>query len=284
MSRDFDDILNDCLERAARGEGLQQCMESYPEYREELAPLLGVANVTMQAAASATYGPQVKAHGLSRLTQALTNRETAKKSRFGFLWRPVARPIALGFIAVLLTSIAAGGTTMASSSSTPGDPLYWVKTTKESISLRMPRSNESKAQMHAQLASVRGEEMRKLVARGNVQSAQVLVMQIQHHLNQSAAYSGIVIVIDPIEMPANPRRIRQARRMAELKALLEHDGRMLRSHLSELLKNAPPEKQRRIKQIIRKSDLWYRILIEAMNDDPQLRLFWRVEPVNSGAQ
>ena len=42
MSRDFDDILNDCLERVARGEGLQQCMESYPEYREELAPLLGV--------------------------------------------------------------------------------------------------------------------------------------------------------------------------------------------------------------------------------------------------
>ena len=38
--------------------------------------------------------------------------------------------------------------TMASSESVPGDTLYWVKRTKESISLMIPQSDMSRAERH----------------------------------------------------------------------------------------------------------------------------------------
>ena len=80
----------------------------------------------------------------------------------------MANSIVLGFALVLMTAVAAGGTTIASADSVPGDPLYWVKTTKESITLRMNSSDMAKAQTHARLAGERGDEMRKLISNGRL--------------------------------------------------------------------------------------------------------------------
>ena len=48
MSQEFNNALNDCLERVSQGENLQKCLSEYPQYREELGPLVQVAVSTIQ--------------------------------------------------------------------------------------------------------------------------------------------------------------------------------------------------------------------------------------------
>ena len=112
----------------------------------------------------------------------------------------MARPIAIGVGAILLLVTGAGVATAASSDSVPGDSLYWVKTTKESIQLRLPRSDASRAEAYAHLATVRGGEMRRLVERGRFADAESLMKRMNHHLRRSAMYAGVDVSPRP-EMP-----------------------------------------------------------------------------------
>ena len=280
MSRDFDDALNDCIERIAMGEDMQKCVSRYPQHEEELAPLVRVGMATMGAAATASYGTQAKARGLSRLNQALADWRAPKRRLIPFVWRPLARPVLIALVAVLLTGLAAGGTTVASANSVPGEPLYWVKTVKEKISLKLRRSDIGKAGNHARLANERGEEMRKLIARGRVQEAERLMSRITHHLNKSSLYAGVSLTFNDTEMPVKPTGLRKSHNTLKLRARLERDGTTLRSDLTELLRNAPPGVKHRVQQLMRRSELRYRVLIAGLHDDtsPRQWPFWRVEP------
>jgi hypothetical protein len=191
----------------------------------------------------------------------------------------VAKPIALGLVAASLMVLAAGGATLASANSVPGEPLYWIKTTKENISMKLPRSDISRAQAHARRANVRGHEMRRLIAKGNIQGAELLAARMRRHLNESAMYAGVLIPVDHIEMPARPMRLKVGRRSLELRAILEDDGRLLRVELIRLAREAPPGQQRKIRRLLRGSDLRYRVLIEAIEprESPGSLPFWRVE-------
>jgi hypothetical protein len=42
-NRQFDDILNLCLDRILKGETVEGCLQSYPEMAKELEPLLRTA-------------------------------------------------------------------------------------------------------------------------------------------------------------------------------------------------------------------------------------------------
>ena len=286
MSRKFDDILNECLERIAAGEDIQQCADRYPQHREELVPLLGVAAGTMGVAATPPNVAQAKARGLTRLTQALAEHGAPEKPRVPFFWRPVARPIVIGLAAVLLTAMAAGGTTVAATNSLPGNPLYWVKTTKENITLRLPRSDIQTAKMHAGLAQERGKEMRRLIAKGRIDEAELVAGRMRGHLSKSAVHAGVVVPANTVEMPLRTDQPHMTRNALELRARLERDGRVLRAELLELLSKVPPRHRERVRQVLRESELRYRILIEALyvGESPQRSPLQRVEPPRSNDQ
>lgn len=284
MIRNFDDILNECLERIAGGEDMQSCLKRYPEHAEELTPLLRAAQTTMRIAASTSVRPEAKARGLDQLVRAISDRGVPQKRRFGVFQIPLAaRPLVIGFVVVLIVSMAAGGTTVvASSDSVPGDPLYWVKTTKENISLRfVPRSGMEKAEYHAKLASRRGQEMRVLMLRGKITGAERLMVRINDHLKESAAYAGIPMVMgDPLEAPIPSLNPKHRTPMLRIRAIFERDGDILRIRLTDVISNVPIEQRHRAELIIRRSDLRYRLMIQAFggNNSPELRPFWRVQP------
>ena len=287
MSTDFDDVLNDCLERLARGEDIHQCVGRYPDHEAELFPLLSVAVATMELAASPAYGPEAKAQGLKRLSQALADRGTPRWWHIPFqLWRPVTKPLIIGLMTLFVTVLAAGGTTLASSNSVPGEPLYWVKKTKENISLKIPWSQMKQAQIHAHLASVRGQELRQLIARDRIGDAELLVSQINHHLNESAMRAGIPLPANPVEMPVNPIGPRMDRNVLQLRADLERDSEKLKVELVELMGEVPSIHRYRVQQVMRQSDLGYRILIDCMQqgNSPGRLPFWKVEPLQAGRQ
>ena len=44
--REFNNILDECLERVINGETIEQCLASHPEYAAEIEPLLTGPSVT----------------------------------------------------------------------------------------------------------------------------------------------------------------------------------------------------------------------------------------------
>lgn len=282
MSRRFDDALNDCLDRVARGEDIQQCLNLYPEHEKELAPLLSVAIPTLRVARSATYRPDARSRGLSRLGQALADMRAPRSRGVPAFWRQLAKPVLVGFAAVFLLAVAAGGTTAAASDSIPGDTLYWVKTTRENLSLKLSRSDIQKAQVHARLASEREEEVEELLLRGRYSEAQALVNRMMHHLDESVEHAGIVLVSSSnIEAPA-ARWEGNRDDFVKLRALMEQNEQRMRAMTAQRLQNLPPAQRQKMQQVLSRPQVRYRVIISAMDDRSQQRLFWMVVPPRFG--
>ena len=283
--RELDDILDDCLERIRGGEGVEECAGRYPAYRDELVPLLEVAAATMRVASTVPYRLEAKARGLSRLTSAVLQRGAPRARRFSWPgWRPrIAHSLLVGLFAVLLATGTAFGASVASSDSVPGDALYWVKTTRESISLMVPQSDMARANKHVGMARVRGQEMSRLVASGRFDDAELMAKRMRRHLNQSAVYVHLIMPTNPVEMPMRTTGREGRQNAVDLIVRLERDGGFLRARLLELPRLMPQGEQRRVDLLRRRSELGYRIFIAALEDGsaPPWRPFWRTEPPRS---
>ena len=280
-SRRFADILSDCLERVEAGEDIHRCAGAYPEHADELLPLLRVA-AEMRAASTLPNTADAKSRVLVRFNQAVAGKQPYHRPRVPARLRPFAKPLALAFVAVAITAVAAGGTTVAASNSVPGEPLYWVKTTRESISLRfVPRSDMSAAKIHAGLAEERGKEMRTLIARGNILGAEKLGDRMRQHLDDSASRIGVVVPVNPREMPIIVSIHATNGHPQELRERLEQGGTRLRAGLLQLMRDMPPQRQQRIKHLMQESDLGYRLLLRALytgNAPQQTPLGVLIEP------
>ena len=280
MSNKLDDAFSDCLERVAQGERISDCAARYPEHAEELISLLSVASATQRAASSISYTQAVKMRGLNRMNQALMAGSYKRRRRLLFTFgSPVAKPVLIGFVAVFLIIVAAGGTTVAANNSVPGDALYWVKTTRESVELKIPRSDESKAQTHVRLAGTRGDEQRRLIERGDIGRAELLSARIRYHLNASSQLAGITIVVNPIEMPLRSYGVRSNSGASKLRAHVEQDRTRLRVRMYEVMSNIPPQDRVRVERMFRRFDIGYRVMIEAMSTGrpPSRGLFFRFD-------
>ena len=123
IGRDFDDILDDCLERLAAGESVAECCSRYPEHAEELERLLLSAAAVRQTARAAPRLAAARARGYERFAQALAQRAAAPApapslwERLAEMLRtPVARPVLAAFAAILVVLFVAGGTSVAARS------------------------------------------------------------------------------------------------------------------------------------------------------------------------
>ena len=267
MGGNLDDILNDCLDRMARGEAVVDCVRRYPEHKEALTPLLQTAMTTMQVAQSITFRPEAKARGLQRLTAALAARRASKPSVtdrfFGRLRLP--RRLAVGMSAAAIATVVAVGTTAASSDAVPGDPLYWVKTTRENISLMMSKSDLDRARSHIRLAGVRGEEVRRLVDRGRLDNADRATARINHHINESAGVIGIMLIPRNIEMPYTSGARMRGENATDLRGRLERHHQILRDRFLEMQQQLPRSEQQRLVVLRVKTEFGFRVFIAAID-------------------
>ena len=282
MGGNLDDILNDCLDRLARGEAVVDCVRRYPEHKEALTPLLQTAMTTMRVAQSITFRPEAKARGLQRLTAALAARRASKPSvieRFFGRFR-LPRHVAVGMSAAAIATVVAVGTTAASSDAVPGDPLYWIKTTRENISLMMPKSDLDRARSHIRLAGIRGEEVGRLVGRGRLDEADRATARINHHINESAGVIGIMLIPRNIEMPYTSSVPMRGENATDLRRRLERHHQILRDRFIEMQQQLPPSEQQRLVVLRVKTEFGFRVFIAAIDArggqaNPP---FWRTEP------
>ncbi len=158
--RDFDDILNECIERIIKGESVESCLETYPANATELEPLLRTAEDTLKAAAI-TPRPEFRQQAGNEFQAALLNLKP-QKSGF-FRWQ--ARWVTV-VSAVIVILLAGGGTVAASSNSLPDEPLYVVKLVTENIRLALTTSELGKAELYAEFANRRVDEIIKMAEKG----------------------------------------------------------------------------------------------------------------------
>ena len=283
--RQLDNLLNECIERLANGQTVADCIAAYPGHEVELAPLLEVADATLQAASSTTYSPEAKARGLNRLNEAIASRSERRRALFQWPdWRsPVARPVIAGISVVLVIAATAMGADAMAADSAPGDALYWLKTSKESISLRMPRSDVSRAEEHARLANERTHEIGQLMDQGKFVEAERHSDEVRHHLTQSAQLVGLRMSTNPMELPPRTVSPTSKKDLEELTARLRRNRIVFSAMLSAYLRTAPASDRAMVMVMKRRNELVYRAMIAVLEsgDGATWPPFYRTEPPRS---
>jgi hypothetical protein len=183
-NKEFDNILNDCLERLLlKGESLQQCLARYPEQAAELKPLLETALAAREAT---TIQPRPDFRARARYEFNSVLKETAAgKSRTSWGWFPRWATVAAIILAVVLVG---GGTVVAADSSMPDSPLYSVKLATEQVHLTLTPSQIAKAEYCAQLADRRVAEIAYMADKGDVEQVEVLTRRLDDKLELMVAF------------------------------------------------------------------------------------------------
>lgn len=153
MSKEMEEILEECLRRLKEGDGIESCLSHYPEKAEELRPLLYAAIRAREAFSRIQPHPYFKAKLKYRLL-SLSQRRAYWQQRWAF-----------ALLSVLVLFLLGGGAVWASSGSLPDQPLYPVKLATEKVQLFLSPSPHAKASLQARLIEKRMEEMERMIAR-----------------------------------------------------------------------------------------------------------------------
>ena len=286
MSGEFVETLNDCVERLTNGESIQACLDRYPMYADELRPLLEVSASTIRAADELQPDPSVRKRNFQRFAQA-ASQASLHRERPRPWWRryqrfaPIARPALVGLMAITIMVTGVGATTAASSNSVPGEPLYWVKTTRENVESRLPRSDESRANYEAKLAQIRGDEINKLIQRGEFTRANGAMSRMTVHLKRCARHAGITVAANPVEMPFRPNSNMGSDNANRLGERLENDRRIFKMKAERVQMQLTPEQRARVVHFLRQTDLGYRLFIDATLANSPVRRPFVIVPAPS---
>ena len=106
MKDSLDRILDECIDRINRGEAIEACLNEYPEYRDELGPLL-YAMLDTKTAYSFTPSKRIRSFHRQRFTAALVASRERRERRqplfkwilgWSKVWAPVAAAIVIALV------------------------------------------------------------------------------------------------------------------------------------------------------------------------------------------
>lgn len=283
-SKEFDDILNECLDRLlAKDATVEQCLASYPEQADELKPLLQVAVATRRTAAIQPR-PDFRARARYQFHAALREIE-GKRGRLFFRWLPQWAAVVT---VVLVLLLAGGGTVAAASNSMPDEPLYQVKLATEQVWLTLNFSDMGKARLNAVLADRRVAEIVYLAGKGDVRRVEAITRRLDKYLAMMAMLASIPEVEDapagmaeapaaaPAEMSEAPAPVPgrakgrgnafgRGNDRADLRVRVAHWAVSQPAALRAALEKAPEEVRAALLRAIAVSEAGYEKALEALD-------------------
>lgn len=186
MSKEFDNILDECLERLlVNGETIEQCLQSYPEQAANLKPLLQTALATRQAVAIQPPA-EFKARARYQFRSALQEWASRRSHPF-FGWLPRWATVVTIVLAVLLIG---GGTIAAASYSMPDSLLYPIKLATEQVQLTLTPSDIGKARLYAKFVDRRVAEIIYTANKGNAQQIEATTQRLDKRLVMLASLTS----------------------------------------------------------------------------------------------
>jgi hypothetical protein len=181
MRHDLDTALDQCLVWLRNGMGIEDCLASYPEYANQLRPLLELAAQVGRVIAPASSAA-ARAAGEQRMLTALAQRQERAASTNPVIWylqramrtitasapgclRPTSN---LAIVSLFILSIAVGALTVATSThSLPGDALYPVKTIAQQTRLFLTRDSETHRQLEEQFSAQQRRDVQSVLKAGH---------------------------------------------------------------------------------------------------------------------
>jgi hypothetical protein len=172
-NRDFDQILDICLDRLQTGATLADCLASYPQHAAQLAPLLQVASLLETPAGPTMSDEGLRAGEARLLAQAARLRSTQRKAGTLPLTGLIRRLAAAGIAGMVLVCGMLGVGTV-SAASLPGSPLYPVKQATEAVVTWAAFTPQLQTTVHLAWAERRLDEAEALLARDGTADPAVL--------------------------------------------------------------------------------------------------------------
>lgn len=156
---DLLNAFNDCIERLAHGETINDCLYRYPQHSSTLGPMLQTVLLVKQATVSSAEAEHAKNRMRERVAVAAIQRLRPQSPRITFY-----RQFRLAMAGVLIfTVVGLLGLTVAAQDALPGDSLYSVKRLREDVWLALPGKQES---LQQQFSRQRVEEIKSLLDQG----------------------------------------------------------------------------------------------------------------------
>lgn len=230
--------LEVCLQQLQTGSSIEQLLEMYPHWAEELRPVLQTAQAAQQVADAVKKSTDSEVFQAARLrsrTKMLAALEAGTKTRRPLQQgQPQARGLRLGFaILVLLVLVGAGAFTSVSAAARalPGERLYPLKIASEKARLTFTRSSEARLELEQAFDEERKEEVAELIE-GAGGSGQDLDVHFAGTLTDRQPGSWLVGGIH-IVVPDDARLVGQIQTgiVVEVRGHLQTDGSVLASSI-----------------------------------------------------
>lgn len=174
MKADIESALEDCIARIRSGEGIEACLQSYPEHAADLRTMIAASLEISSVEVTPPY--LAMARGRRRYFQAATARRGRHNRRF--LWFPLryTRQLAAAVAGVVLIALT-GSAILAYQGwqARPGDNLYDVRLWLEEARLSSPlASDDEKAGLLVGYVDRRYSEYEEALSSGQPVDAALL--------------------------------------------------------------------------------------------------------------
>ncbi len=181
-AEEFNNILDDCLERLLiKGETIEQCLQSYPEYAAEIKPLLQTAMATKQALAIQPH-PEFKTRARYQFHSALQQVKPKRATLF-WGWQPQWAMV----VAIILAFLLVGsGTVAAANGSMPDETLYPVKLATEQVRMVLTPSTLGKAELYVKLVDRRVAEIVRMAGKSKPEQVERTTQRLDAYLTKIA--------------------------------------------------------------------------------------------------
>lgn len=202
-SLNFYDALEICLQSLDRGADLESCLVRFPEFSDELRPVL-IAAIRARSISAKTVPVDVARRGKARVLQAAAEMREQKKAfvpvlpfwrRGGFFSVRFAR-LAVSSLAVVIFLLTGGtGLVNASSSALPGDHLYPVKRSWEGVRLIFVFDEHTKEKLSHEFDNERVHEIEELYSEKRIAEVNFQGI-VQEQKDKTWIIGGLNILID----------------------------------------------------------------------------------------
>lgn len=163
---DLYDALEMCLKEIEQGADVDTVLFRHPELADELRPILETSAKAKAMAVPAPSEEVVRRNRAKLLQHASELRERNAAPAVRRTWSVPLRRVLVTFMVVAMLFMSGTGLVRASSDTLPGDNLYPVKRTWESLSLFFTFDTEKREMLEFEYENERVEELHELLASG----------------------------------------------------------------------------------------------------------------------
>ena len=207
------DTLETCLKQIENGAEIESVLQNYPDLADELRPILQASLGAKKLSAPVPSADVLRKNRAKILQRAAELRESKVMPAVRLNWLVPLRRL-VSTLAILVLVFASGTSLVgAASTSLPGENLYPVKRSWESLQLLFTFNAKFREALEVEHENERIEELRELLADGR--SAEVTFSGLATRQTDTGwLVAGVPVVISPqTDLPAQPLSDRSAVRV-----------------------------------------------------------------------